>query len=62
MIRAGYLLPEKPKNRDAANDRGFDVDSLAHDRVPVETDPELAAALSRQAQEIRRMRDEDRQW
>lgn len=61
MIRTGPL-PEKPRNIDEATDRGWDTDSILHDRMPVVTDPELMAALRRQAADVRGMRDDDHEW
>ena len=64
MILAGQWepTPPRPGSLDDCMARGFDTDSVRWDRMPVETDPELAALLSRQAQEIQAMRDEDHEW
>lgn len=36
MILAGWPLPERPRSRDEAHDRGFDAESVKHDRVTPE--------------------------
>jgi hypothetical protein len=54
-------LPEHPGSRDEADDRGFDPDSIQHDRVtPEPLDDEWQAALDGAVEQARALREEGR--
>lgn len=58
MILAGWPLPEKPQSREEANDRGFDPESLLHDRAtPEPLTPEWQAALDGALRIAKHIRD-----
>ena len=61
MILAGNWhrepLPERPRNRDEAADRGFDPESIRHDRVtPEPLSPEWQQALDQANETVRHLR------
>jgi hypothetical protein len=59
VILCGYPLPEHPGSRDEANDRGFDPDSIRHDRVTSEPlDDEWQAALEGSIEAARHLRED----
>lgn len=61
MILAGWPLPERPQSREEANDRGFDPESLLHDRAtPEPLTPEWQAALDGAVEHARVLREEQR--
>ena len=53
----GLPLPERPRNRDEADDRGFDPESIRHDRVtPEPLTPEWQHALDQANETVRHLR------
>lgn len=57
-------LPERPNSHTEATERGWDPDSVIHDRAWAGTprDSELLDVAREQAAEVRRVRDEDYTW
>lgn len=60
MILAGFPLPERPRNRDEADDRGFDPETATWDRVtPEPLDEQWTDWLNRSVVAANHRRNED---